>query len=114
MHALVKESHRRLSALTEAALKQLGFKFIVNRGASVTEFEVRQPCKFMVTVQDASGVNFRFPLISSTSIESVIHVKRMVGGEKDDGLLLGTAQSLAGALSAQVPTLKWKGLGQIE
>ena len=114
MHAIVKGSYKKTSSLTEAALRQLGFKFIVNRGGSVVEFEVQQPCRFVLTVQDASGMSFRFPLISSTSIESVIHVKRMVGGERNEALLLRTAQTLAGALSAQVPALKWKGLGQIE
>ncbi len=108
MHAIVKGNYFRLSAQVESVLKQLGFKFIVNGGGSVTEYEVQEPCKFIVSVRDASGSSFRFPLIASTKIETIIELRRMVGGEKNQESLRRAAGSLAGALSAQFPKLKWK------
>ncbi len=114
MRAVVKAGHRSLAAYTESVLTSLGFRFIVNGGGEVIEFELQSPCRCIVSVRDASGQKMRAPFIATYRTESVIDIRRMIGGESDPVTLLKTARDIAEALSAQYPKLKWKDQGWID
>ena len=108
MRAVVKAGHMALATYTESVLSRLGYKFIVNGGGEVIEFELEVPCRCIVSVRDASGVKMRVPFVPTTRRESVIDIRRMIGGEQDPVTLLETASAIAGALSQEYPKLNWK------
>ncbi len=112
MRAIVKAGHRSLAAFTETILKERGYKFIVNGGGDVIEFELQSP-RCIVSVRDASGVTMKVPLWASTRTESVIEIRRMIGSSPDGAALAAAAKEIAGALSAEYPKLKWKGSGDL-
>ena len=108
MRAVVKAGHTALAEYTESVLKRLGYKFVVNGGGDVFEFEVNSPHRFIVSVRDASGYKMRAPLIVTKRRESVVDIRRMLGGEGDEQALVRAANAVASGLSAQYPKLKWK------
>jgi hypothetical protein len=114
VQAVVKIDHRELAGIVEKALRGLGFTFLKNGGGSVFEFEVQSPCKCIVSVQNMTGPRSRIPFVAITRVESMVEVRRMIGGEQRGEVLSAAVRSIVGALSPAIPDSKWKGLDEFD
>ncbi len=111
MRALIKMSDRKLAVLVEESLNGLGFSFIRNQGRNVTEFEVRAPCHFVVSVENLARERVGYPFRSGVSVESAIEVKRLIGSPDPEEALREHSSAFVRELKRKLPGEPWRGLG---
>jgi hypothetical protein len=102
-----------LAEITEKGLRGIGFTFLKNGGGDVFEFEVRSPCRFIVSVQNITQVRMVVPFIARTRRESLIEIRPLIGGERPGEVLSKAAESVVAALSTDIPSDKWKGVEEL-
>ena len=111
MRAIVSMSANRLSAKVEDVLKQISYSHFRNQGQNVTEFEVRSPCRVLVTIENLTRDQVGFPFRSRTRVESAFEVRRLVGSQETDDTLLPCANTLVREIVKSLPSGSWKLLG---
>ncbi|HME18395.1 MAG TPA: hypothetical protein VKF15_01510 [Nitrososphaerales archaeon] len=111
MQTFIKMEDRRLAGLAEQALNELGLSFIKNQGRNVTEFEVRSPCRFLVTVENAAREQVGFMFRRKVRIESLVEVKPLIGSPEPEARLQENYRAFLGRLRGKLPNEPWEGLG---
>lgn len=110
MRAYAKIDDTRLAEAVEASLRKLGFSYLKNQGRNVTEFEVRSPCHFIMTVENLTRAQFGFPLRSHVKVQSAIEFKRTIGAKETGPELAQSVSALVQDLCSDLPDQRWKGL----
>ncbi|MGD0395404.1 MAG: hypothetical protein ABSB26_00655 [Nitrososphaerales archaeon] len=113
MRVLVRMEDRKLAGCVQQSLEDLGFSFIKNQGRSLTEFEVRRPCHFIVTVENLAREQFGYPFRSPIRVESAIEVKPLIGSPEPENRLRETYSALFNHLRGKLHDEPWKGLGAL-
>lgn len=112
MKAFTRLEHRELASIAEKGLRGLGFTFLKNGGGNVIEFEVQSPCRCIVSVQNLTRVAPFLPFIPRKKVESMIEIRRLIGGGEREDALSKVAESIVGALSPDVPRSEWEDLDE--
>lgn len=113
MRALAGLDDWTLSESVGQTLKGLGFVYRKNQGRNVTEFEVVDPCHFLVTVENLTRKQMGFPLRSPIKVESAIEVRRTIGVREPESELKSCVSRFVSALRACISGEPWKGLGPV-
>jgi len=102
---------RKVAGLVEQSLQRLGFTFIKNQGLNITEFEVRSPCHFIVSVENLTREQFSLLLRSPIRVESAVEIKRLIGSHDPESELKERVGALVGELRRSLPDAPWKRSG---
>jgi len=111
VRANVRMEDRKLAALAEDALRELGFAFIKNQGRNVTEFEIRAPCRFLITVENMAREQFALFFRRKPAIESAVETKPLIGSPEPEERLQESYRAFFEKLRAKLPDDPWEGLG---
>lgn len=103
-----------LAEASNAALKRLGFKFYLNQTTTVREFEVYEPAKFLVRIEDMDDRRLGpAPFFGFFGGGSGGRSISMIGisDHPEDKASLST---FVNELLAVLPSKPWEGLGLVE
>ena len=100
----MKVEDRKLAGLAEEALREMGLSFIKNQGRNVTEFEVRSPCRFLVTVENLAREQISFmALRKKVRVESAVETKPLIGAPEPEERLQEHYEAFFDSLRAKLP-----------
>jgi hypothetical protein len=110
VRAFVKMEDRKLAAIAEEALKEMGLSYIKNQGLNVTEFEVRAPRRYLVTVDNLAREHVGLFFRRKVKVDSAVEAKPLIGSPEPEAVLKEQYDEFFDRLREKLPEGALEGL----
>ncbi|MDV3276924.1 MAG: hypothetical protein LYZ69_00480 [Nitrososphaerales archaeon] len=113
MRTVSSVEYARLVGFVEQTLRQLSFRYYTNATRRVTEYEVFDPARFRILVEDALVEPAALGPIGAGRKVTAIEVRRDIGASEPVEDARRHAREFVTKLISLMPMEPWKGLGLV-